>query len=773
MTYGRPPGAPPPRIEGYNYPDARGSGATQPPRRGPAGARSSSPMLLGLVYGGIGVLALAVVAVTFVVMAPPTDLIRREIIAQVKAATGRELTIAGPASFTVFPSLGVRAGDVSLSAPPDMGGDPLLTAASIDVGVHLLPLLRQEIVVDRLVLHEPVFALRVDAQGRKSWDMAAMTAPPRRIRLAQAEDNETLRDFSAGGLGLAESADTQTKASGREARHSDVSLGDIRIDNGTIRYADARSGADYRIEAINAEAGLAAIAQPLSAKGNFVWARQTIAFDGNLTSPAQLMAEQPAKLALSLKGAPFTLSYDGSVTLRGTVGAEGTIDGSAASLRALASWLGTELPPARGFGEGSLAGYVHASAHTVRLSDARLGLDGATATGTIDVTTSGAKPHVAADLKVANLDLGNYFGGGAGGEAPRPVRHAEPVPPAAPGDAGQTAPQSIEDLLDRPAASPGPQGPQVRGFTQRAGWSGDPLNLAALGLVDADAKLAVAGLSYGDVHVDAAQLGVALKDRVLKTTFEDVRLYEGRAKGFVTLDGAGPEATVAANVQMSGIAAQPLLKDTAGIDWLAGTGDVTLALSGRGASETAIVQSLNGKSNVAVRNGAIIGFNLGAAMRALSEGNVPDFKTSAAEKTDFSELTGSFVITDGIAKNDDLQLASPLLRATGSGSVDLPARSLDYTVRPKLVASLSGQGGEKNLRGIEIPVHITGPWEKPDIKPDIAGVINNPDAIEAAKEIGKEFKGKSAGEIVEGLFGKGENGEPSKAEKLMQKFLGK
>ncbi len=100
--------------------------------------------------------------------------------------------------------------------------------------------------------------------------------------------------------------------------------------------------------------------------------------------------------------------------------------------------------------------------------------------------------------------------------------------------------------------------------------------------------------------------------------------------------------------------------------------------------------------------------------------------SSPAEKTDFSELTGSFVITDGIAKNDDLQLASPLLRATGAGSVDLPARSLDYTVRPKLVASLAGQDGDKDLHGIEIPLHFTGSWENPEIQPDIAGAHQQP-----------------------------------------------
>ena len=767
MTYRRPPGAPSPRPEGYHFPDERGIAPQRPPRRPAPAARGSSPILLALVYGGIGLLVLAVVAVTFVVMAPPTDLIRREIVAQVKAATGRDLTIGGGASFTVFPTLGVRAGDVSLSAPADMGGEPLLTAKSIDVGVRLLPLLRQEIVVDRLELHEPVFALRVDGQGRKSWNMAA-TSAPRRVRLAQADDGRTLRDFSSG-LDLAGSAQPQTGTSGAMSGLSDVSRGDIRIDNGTIRYADARSGNAYQIEAINAEAGLEAATAPLSAKGNLVWASETIEFDGVLTSPSDLLAEQPAKLALSLKGAPFTLSYDGSVTLREAVTAEGAIEGNAASLRALAGWLGTELPPVRGFRDASLAGYLHATEQNVRLADARVGLDGATATGTIAVTTSGAKPHVTADLKVANLDLGNYLGGEAAAGAPQAPRRPVTPPPAA---AAQPEPQSIEDLLDRPG-SPGSQGPQVRGFTQRAGWSGEPLDLAALSAVDADAKLAVTGLSYGDVRVDASQLTVGLKDSVLKTTFEEINLYQGRGTGFVTLDGAGPEAAVAANIQLSGIAAQPLLKDAAGIDWLAGTGDVTLVLAGRGASESAIVHSLTGKSDVAVRNGAIIGFNLGGAVRALSEGNIPDLDSSRTEKTDFSALTGSFVIADGVATNDDLLLASPLLRATGAGTVDLPARSLDYVVRPKVIATLAGQGGEKDLRGLEVPLHITGPWEDPAIKADIAGAINNPDTVEAVKELGKGFKGKKADEIVEDLLGKGENGEPSKAEKLLQKFLGK
>ena len=41
------------------------------------------------------------------------------------------------------------------------------------------------------------------------------------------------------------------------------------------------------------------------------------------------------------------------------------------------------------------------------------------------------------------------------------------------------------------------------------------------------------------------------------------------------------------------------------------------------------------------------------------------------------------------------------------------------------------------------------------------------------KQIGKQLKGKNAGEIVKDLFGKGEDGEPSKAQKLLESLFGK
>jgi len=65
---------------------------------------------------------------------------------------------------------------------------------------------------------------------------------------------------------------------------------------------------------------------------------------------------------------------------------------------------------------------------------------------------------------------------------------------------------------------------------------------------------------------------------------------------------------------------------------------------------------------------------------------------------------------------------------------------------------------------------VHGSWERPDFKPDLQGVDTN-HAIEAAKEIGKQLKGKDAGEFVDELVRKGPNGEPSKVQKFLDKLF--
>jgi AsmA protein len=203
-----------------------------------------------------------------------------------------------------------------------------------------------------------------------------------------------------------------------------------------------------------------------------------------------------------------------------------------------------------------------------------------------------------------------------------------------------------------------------------------------------------------------------------------------------------------------------------------------VSLTTKGGTERALVQNLNGKGKVTFLDGAIRGINIAAMVRNATTAFL-DKSAGEAQKTDFAELSGSFVIRNGLLDNQDAKLLSPLLRVAGKGKVDLPKRTVDYRVEPKLVASLKGQGGEDDKSGLMIPFLITGPWDKPSVKPDLAAAVGDiaKDPAKALKTLGGDGKlPGSVGETLKSLGGQsGDGGEEEgtpDAGKALKKLFG-
>lgn len=714
------------------------------PSRGRREPPKSSGALSALLYFFLFVVVVAGSAVAYLVFNPPSDLIRQTIAEQVKARTGRDLVVSGPASFSFYPGVGVSLQDVSLSGPPGSNA-ALVKMAALDVSVEALPLFSREISVNRIVVTDPVFDLRIDKSGKKNWDLAEAAPSP---RYAQA-GGATAIDAPASGRALPD----------RLAKIKSLELDDVRIENGVLRFTDERSGVSQQVDGVNVKLAAPSLDSPVTANGDFSWRGEKTSFQGELADARSVIAEKPARLKFQASNAQVTADYTGDVTVKDGADFNGAISANSASARALAAWLGNALPPAAGFGPLSITGKLKTAGAVTSLNDATLKLDDATARGGVTVTRGGVRPAVQASLSIDQLDLNKYISRGAGVDGA-----GEQGAPAPSGNAPQTGGDQIEELLNAPAT-------KVYGATHRAGWSSEPFNLALLDIADVDAKLAIGRLLVSNLTIGQSAVTAALKNRVLKTQFEDVQLYDGRGKGAVTIDGTGAAAGVGAAFALDGVSALPFLKDAAKMTWLDGKAKVDLQVTAAGANQLQLVETLNGKAGFAFADGAIVGFNLPGAIRGVSKGDFSGLRTAPSEKTDFSKLTGNFTIANGVATNSDLQLISPLLRVTGAGAVQLPPRTIDYTVKPKLVASLEGQQGDSALSGLEVPVRISGPWAKPKFEPNFKGVLANPDqAVDTIKDLSKQYKGKNAGEIVDDLFKKDEKGS-SKAKDLLNKFL--
>jgi AsmA protein len=152
--------------------------------------------------------------------------------------------------------------------------------------------------------------------------------------------------------------------------------------------------------------------------------------------------------------------------------------------------------------------------------------------------------------------------------------------------------------------------------------------------------------------------------------------------------------------------------------------------------------NMQGTAFVSFQDGAIRGINVAQMIRSLTSGTLTGWQDSEAQSTDLSQLSASFRIDKGQAVTTDLNLIGPLVRVTGAGTIALDTKMMGFRVEPKLVMTTEGQGRTADPVGFGIPVMITGAWSQPRIYPDMAGMLDNPDAAYAKlREMGKGLFG--------------------------------
>ena len=126
-------------------------------------------LLLGLISGGVALLAALAAAVPLLA---PTERLHREIETRVTQATGRAFRINGALAFSLFPSLGLDARDVTLANVPGGHARDMVRMDRMRIAVKLWPLLSGRIEVGEIVLEKPVIALEVSRDGHANWELA-------------------------------------------------------------------------------------------------------------------------------------------------------------------------------------------------------------------------------------------------------------------------------------------------------------------------------------------------------------------------------------------------------------------------------------------------------------------------------------------------------------------------------------------------------------------------------------------------------------------------
>jgi AsmA protein len=240
-----------------------------------------------------------------------------------------------------------------------------------------------------------------------------------------------------------------------------------------------------------------------------------------------------------------------------------------------------------------------------------------------------------------------------------------------------------------------------------------PVDLSGLKGLNAKGRVEIGALQVQGLKLAAVKTEIRAAEGRAEIGPHSANLYEGSLSGSLALDGNANR--VVAKETLSSVAIGPLLRDFAQQDRLEGKGNLTLDVNAAGKTVNGMKSSLGGTAKVQLRDGAIKGVDIGAIINKARSalGSQSAQGGDSKEKTDFSELSASFVIKNGVAHNEDLDLKAPLFRVTGAGDLDIAKSTINYVAKAAVVATTQGQGGKErsDLAGLTVPVRLTGPFD--------------------------------------------------------------
>ncbi len=664
----------------------------------------------------IAILVLVVIIVAaYLVVTFDANAYKERIESEVREATGRELTLAGPIELTLFPSLGLRLEEVRLGNAAGFGDEPFAELDVVDVAVAVMPLLRRELEVQRVEADGARLNLARDADGRNNWDDLSERA-------------EHARDEAVEG-------DDRTATESRLAMER-INIAGISLSNARVVWDDRQTGMQARLDPFNLRIG------------SFHPGVET-----SLTLDAAVQAEggdlpEPVELALDLNGLMNLdlLNRRYSVRrMRANFGVEGaglvrplglTLESDVAlemaettSLRFERLSLGLSAVTLTGFAELSglegenpnLRTELRTNTFDLRQVLEDLGHEAPTTTDpdvlsriALDLSASGTPEVMTLDSLVIGIDDTRFIGDArwnASGAQPRLAFTLS----------GNEL--DLDRYLPPEAEQARTEGPAGEGEEDIA----IELPLEWLRGVDVDGHMELTTLRVLGLRLNAITLEIQARDGDWRIEPLSGTGYDGELTSRLRLDARAdtPRYEFAASLADLDIGA--LLDDFQGDEArLTGTGNLELDLRTAGASVNALTAALNGDGTMRFADGAVRGINIAQLIRrAEARLRGETLEADAPNQTDFSELGGSFSFRDGVVHNDDLHASSPLLRVRGAGSANLVEATLDYRLSTSLVATIEGQGGRslEDLRGVTLPIRIEGAFTDPSIRLDLEQVL--------------------------------------------------
>ena len=538
-----------------------------------------------------------------------------------KELTGRELTLGGDIDLKIgFPPT-LEVNDVAFQNAAWGSQPQMAQLKKLQVQISILPLIRGNIHVNRLILIEPKFLLEINKSGKSNLDFdAPQKAKPQESEDTPQDEGQTLFEFR-----------------------------EIEIKSGKIEYKDHQTGKTEVVDIVNLKlkAPTFGAAADIDLKGNYN--KTPFQVKGKIGQLSGILdPKEKWPLKLEAQAVKTKVSIDGNIQDPLAVqGIDLKLNVEGEDLAHFESITGEPLPVKGPF---RFSGHVVApSDKTVQVSDIIIVLGESQIQGTVKVTHSSKRPQIEAKLTSKKLDL-------------RPILAEKK-------DSDNTQKQPAATRAKKDKVFPDTPLPMDAFYIVDA-----QIHLSV-------ARILLPQLALDDLLVDLALKDGLLKIKQLKAGGDQ----EGKLAGKMEMAAKKTNSTLNLNLGMEQLDLGEMAKNLGISDAVEGKLNIGMDLRGQGNSIAALMAGLNGETKVVISDGKInmryadlIGGDLRTSLTKLFNplAEKEEFAT-------INCLVSHFEIKDGLAQSRVLVIDTNRMTVVGEGNINLKTERLDLGVMPE------------------------------------------------------------------------------------------
>ena len=640
---------------------------------------------------------------------------RDDIAKLVYEKSGLTLYISGPIGWSIFPWVGLSLEDVTVKGNNDV---TLAELGEAEISVKVMPLLSKQVEMQTLRIQGLKLSLVKDHSGKGNWDVE---------KPATAVKEEPAKPL-------------EESPAKKNALPVQLNIASVEVSDLQVHYEDQQQGVSYRIDQASLTTGPIRNQDPVEFQLQSRIQLPDHIFLSSMSGAVQFNLEEELytlnKLNISAHpdvDKPETLSIVGDLSVqKNPLKVIGTLDVPTFNLRNLLSQLKIVLPPmAKDSAMSSLAfsSRFVTDGKEFKADNLSLKLDDFNVSGQFQITDL-TRQSMTFRLNGNDLNLDHYLPPVSNEPVSESGQKDQPVEESAPVSVAKEQPLIPEELL--------------RNLTL-------------------DGSMKLASLTVAQLRFDQPSVEMKAANGQQKVSIGS-GFYQGKIDLDTRMDvrkQGTPRVNVTADLKSINLEAMaepiPALKS------VQGAVNASLKTSTQGQLQSTLTRNLNGQIQFKIDKGAFTDANFD---KLVCQGIATIRKTKLSEGdwekgTHFKDLSGTFVIKNGVASNSNLIASLSHMNLKGDGQIDLVNQSLDYHMGLNIRGDESPNSDpacqvNKDYVDVTWPVRCQGPLGTQKCGVDtarLADTIKGLATSEVKKRVKEEIEDKVKGPVKDLLKG--------------------